>query len=389
MIAGIGRAWGLCDTGRMLRAEASVDLDAIRANVRRLRSSAPSAELMAVVKADGYGHGLLPSARAALDGGATWLGVSALEEALALRAGGVTARVLSWLNAPGEPLHDGVAADIDLSVSSLWALEETVAAARRVGQVARIHLKVDTGLGRSGATAAQWPDLVAAAAKAEASGEVSAVGVWSHFAYADDPGHPTIAAQVAVFGEALEVAERVGLCPRVRHLANSAATLTLPTAHFDLVRPGIAVYGLSPVPQVSTYGLRPAMTLRGRVALVKDVPAGTGVSYGHRYTTTRPTRLALIPLGYADGVPRAASNTAEIWLAGLRRRISGTVCMDQFAVDVGDDRVDAGERFVLFGPGDHGEPTAYDWADALHTISYEIVSRVGVRVPRTYAGVGG
>lgn len=344
---------------------------------------------MAVVKADGYGHGLLPSARAALAGGATWLGVSALEEGLALRAAGLTAPVLSWLNAPGEPLHDGVAADIDLSVSALWALEETLAAARQAGRVARVHLKVDTGLSRNGASAAQWPDLVAAAAKAEVSGEVSVVGVWSHFAHADDPGHPTIAAQVARFGEAVEVAGRAGLRPQVRHLANSAATLTLPAARFDLVRPGIAVYGLSPVPQVSTYDLRPAMTVRGRVALAKDVPAGSGVSYGHRYTTGRPARLALIPLGYADGVPRAASNTAEIWLAGCRRRISGTVCMDQFVVDVGDDPVDAGAEFVLFGPGDRGEPTAYDWADALDTISYEIVTRIGVRVPRTYVGAGG
>lgn len=370
----------------MLRAEASVDLDAIRANVSQLCAAAPSAQLMAVVKADGYGHGLLPSARAALDGGATWLGVSALEEALVLRAGGITVPVLSWLNSPGEPLHDGVAAGVDLSVSSLWALEETVVAADRAGHTARVHLKVDTGLSRNGATPAQWPDLVSAAAKAEASGEVSVVGVWSHFAYADDPGHPTIATQVATFGAALDVATGAGLRPQVRHLANSAATLTLPSAHFDLVRPGIAVYGLSPVPQVSTYGLRPAMTLRGRVALAKEVPTGTGVSYGHRYTTSQPSRLALIPLGYADGVPRAATNIAEIWLAGRRRRISGTVCMDQFVVDVGADPVEAGEQFVLFGPGDGGEPTAYDWADALDTISYEIITRVGARVPRTYVG---
>ncbi len=373
----------------MLRAEASIDLDAIRANVARLCSSAPSAQVMAVVKADGYGHGMLPCARAALDGGAAWLGVSALEEALALRAGGITVPVLSWLNAPGEPLSDGVAAGIDLSVSSLWALEETVAAARSAGQAARIHLKVDTGLSRNGAAAAQWPDLVAAAAKTEVAGEVSVVGVWSHFAYADDPGHPTIAAQIRQFDEAIEVAGSAGLRPQVRHLANSAATLTLPAAHYDLVRPGIAVYGLSPVPQVATYGLRPAMTVRGCVALVKDVPAGTGVSYGHRYRTQQASRLALIPIGYADGVPRAATNTGEVWLAGRRRRISGTVCMDQFVVDVGDDQVAAGDPFVLFGPGDDGEPTAYDWADALGTISYEIVTRIGVRIPRTYSGGAG
>ncbi|MEP6695311.1 MAG: alanine racemase [Pseudonocardiales bacterium] len=373
----------------MLRAEAAIDLAAISDNVARLHEGAPTAELMAVVKADGYGHGLLPSARAALAGGATWLGVCMLEEALALRAAGITAPVLSWLNVPGEPLHRAVAAGVDLSVSALWSVEETVAAARAAGRPARVHLKVDTGLSRNGATTADWPDLVTAAAKAEASGEVTVVGVWSHFAYADNPGHPTIAAQVEVFRAAASLAERHGLAPQVRHLANSAATLTLPAAHFDLVRPGIAVYGLSPVPQVSTYGLRPAMTLRARVALAKEVAAGSGVSYSHRYTTAGSSRLALVPLGYADGVPRAATNVAEVWLAGRRRRISGTVCMDQFVVDVGADPVAAGDEVVLFGPGDQGEPTAYDWADVLSTISYEIVTRIGPRVPRTYSGAGG
>lgn len=372
----------------MLRAEAAVDLDAIRSNVALLRAAAPTAELMAVVKADGYGHGLLPSARAALEGGAGWLGVCTLEEASALRTAGITAPVLAWLTAPGEQLHEAVAADVDLSVGAGWSLEETIGAARRAGRTARIHLKVDTGLSRGGATAADWPDLVTAATKAEVSGEISVVGVWSHFAYADDPGHPTIGRQRAVFGEAVALAERAGLRPQWRHLANSAATLTLPAAHLDLVRPGIAVYGLSPVPRVSTYGLRPAMTLRARVVLAKDVPAGSGVSYGHRYTTAGPARLALVPVGYADGVPRSASNTAEVWLAGRRRTISGTVCMDQFVVDVGADPVNAGDEVVLFGPGDHGEPTAYDWADALGTICYEIVTRIGARVPRTYAGAG-
>ncbi|PZS31937.1 MAG: alanine racemase [Pseudonocardiales bacterium] len=370
----------------MLRAEAAIDLDAIRDNVARLRESAPSAALMAVVKADGYGHGLLPSARAALAGGATWLGVCVLEEALALRAAGLRVPLLCWIAVPGEPLHDAVAADVDLSVSSGWGLEETVAAAQSAGRPARIHLKVDTGLSRGGATPEDWPDLVAAAAKAEASGEVSVVGVWSHFAYADDPGHPAIAAQVATFRAAMALAEHEGLHPQVRHLANSAATLTLPEAHFDLVRPGIAIYGLSPVPRVSTYGLRPAMTLRARVALTKEVPAGSGVSYGHRYVTSERSRLALVPLGYADGVPRSATNVAEVWLAGRRRTISGSVCMDQFVVDVGADPVSAGDEVVLFGPGDRGEPTAYDWANALDTISYEIVARVGGRVPRTYTG---
>jgi alanine racemase len=372
----------------LLRAEASVDLDAIAANVAALDAAAGSAAVMAVVKAEGYGHGLLAAARAALAGGATWLGVAVIEEALELRAAGIDVPVLSWLAVPGEPLEAAVAADVDLSASETWAVEEIRRAAIASGSPARVHLKADTGLSRGGATLGRWPDLVEAAAKAEAAGEIRVVGVWSHLAYADAPGHPTVVAQEDAFAEAIDVAARAGLTPDVRHLANSAATLTRPTAHYDLVRPGIAVYGLSPLPdrEPASYGLRPAMTVRGRVALVKTVPGGSGVSYGHRYTTARETRLALVPLGYADGIPRNATNTGEVFLAGRRRRISGTVCMDQFVVDCGDDAVAEGDPVVLFGPGDDGEPTAQDWADALDTISYEIVTRIGPRLPRTYVG---
>jgi len=371
----------------MLRTEAVVDLDAMRRNVELLRA-ATAAELLAVVKADGYGHGLLPSARAALAGGASWLGTAFVEEALALRAAGITARIVSWLAVPGEDLVPAVAADIDLSANAPWAVTELAAAARAAGKPVRLHLKVDTGLSRAGATAADWPELLTAAAKAAAAGEVEIVGIWSHFAYADAPGHPTIGRQVTAYREALEMAAGLGVVPQVRHLANSAATLTLPDAHFDLVRPGIAVYGLTPVPP-EPYGLTPAMTLRSHVALTKRVPAGSGVSYGHEYVTRIATGLALVPLGYADGVPRNGTNTAEVWLAGARRRISGRVCMDQFVVDTGDDPVAAGDEVLLFGPGSRGEPTAQDWADALGTISYEIVTRVGARVPRTYTGGSG
>jgi alanine racemase len=377
----------ICDNERMRRTEAVIDLDAIRANTELMRAGT-AAELMAVVKADGYGHGLVPAARAALAGGATWLGTAFVEEALALRAAGIIEPILSWLAVPGEDLAPAVAAGIDLSASAPWAVAEIVAAARTVGVAARLHLKVDTGLSRGGAAMAGWPELVTAAAKAAAAGEAEVVGIWSHFAYADEPGHPTITGQVATYRSALEVAAGAGVVPQVRHLANSAATLTLPEAHFDLVRPGIAVYGLTPVPP-RPFGLVPAMTLLSRVALTKRVPAGSGVSYGHDYVTRSETGLALVPLGYADGVPRNASNTAEVWLAGARRRIAGRVCMDQFVLDTGDDPVAAGDEVVLFGPGRRGEPTAQDWADALGTISYEIVSRVGARVPRTYTGGAG
>lgn len=372
----------------MSTSEAVIDLAAIRANVTHLCARTDAA-VMAVVKADGYGHGLLPSARAALDGGATWLGVAQLDEALALRAAGIDAPTLAWLWAPYETaaLHRALAANVDVSVSALWALDLVQAWARDCGRTARIHLKIDTGLSRNGAYVEDWPALIEATAKAEAAGHVDADGVWSHFAYADAPGHPTITAQIEHFETAVATARAGGLTPSLRHLANSAATLTRPEAHFDLVRPGVAVYGLNPVPEVPAPGLVPAMTLRSHVALSKRVHAGEGVSYGHQHTTATDTWLALIPLGYADGIPRAATNVGPVQIGGQRATISGRVCMDQFVVDLGQDAVVAGRDVVLFGPGRDGEPTAQDWADAVDTIHYEIVTRIGARVPRRYVGV--
>jgi alanine racemase len=373
----------------VLRAEARIDLDAIRANVQRLRAAAPTAGLMAVVKADGYGHGLVPSALAAKAAGASWLGVAVLDEALELRDAGIEGRILCWLAAPGERWVDAIQADIDVSISATWALDEVVASAQATGRPARVHLKVDTGLGRNGALPSEWPALVQAAAKAQVDGTVDVAGVWSHFAYADEPRHPTIAAQLAVFRQALAVAEEAGLEPEVRHLANSAATLTLPAAHFDLVRPGIAVYGVSPGAAVGTpqeLGLRPAMTLAARFVTVKRAPAGHGVSYGHQYVTSAESTLGLVPLGYADGIPRNATNVGPVLAAGRRRTIAGRVCMDQFVLDLGDDDAAVGDEVLLFGPGTHGEPTAEDWAQATGTIGYEIVTRIGARVPRVYLG---
>ena len=374
------------------RAQARVDLGAVRANVASLRAHAPSAELMAVVKADGYGHGMVPCARAALAGGATWLGAAVIEEALGLRAAGIRvedARVLTWLCAPGEDFAAAIAADVDVSAGAVWTVREIAAGAAAAGRTARLHLKADTGLGRGGAATAEWADLVDAALKEEAAGRVRIVGLWSHLACADEPGHPSVAAQLAAFRAAVGHAERAGARPEVRHLANSAATVALPDTHFDLVRTGIANYGLSPIPAAggpAAYGLRPAMTLTARLALVKRVPAGHGVSYGHHYVTDRETTLGLVPVGYADGLPRAASSRGPILAAGKVRRIAGRVCMDQVVLDLGDDPAEAGDEVVLFGPGDGGEPTAQDWADLLGTITYEIVTRIGARIPRTYPG---
>ena len=373
-----------------MRSEARVDLAAITANARRLDEMAGSAGVMAVVKADGYGHGLLPSARAVLAGGAAWLGVAFLEEALALRAAGIDAPVLAWLTAPGEDLAPAVAGDVDLGVYDEAELAGVQAAAAATGRAARVHLKVDSGLSRGGTRPERWPDLCSAAARADG---VEVVGVWSHFAFADGgPDHPVNHEQARVFAEALEVAGRAGLRPQVRHLANSAATLTAPATHYDLVRPGVSLYGLSPVPQLGDpahFGLRPAMTLASTVALTKRVPAGQGVSYLHRHHTDRASTVALVPLGYADGVPRAGTGRLPVQLRGRRRTIAGTVCMDQFLLDLGDDEAAAGDEVLLFGPGDAGEPTAQEWAEVLGTIDYEVVTRIGARVPRTYGPQGG
>ncbi|WP_217188978.1 alanine racemase [Streptomyces buecherae] len=370
-----------------MRARATVDLAALRANVRALRARAPRAELMAVVKADAYGHGAVPCARAARQAGASWLGTATPQEAIALRAAGDTGRLMCWLWTPGGPWREAVEADIDVSVSGMWALREAVAGARAAGRAARVQLKADTGLGRNGCQPHDWADLVAAARRAEADGTIRVTGVWSHFACADEPGHPSIAAQLTAYRQMLAHAEAAGIAPEVRHIANSPALLTLPDAHFDLVRAGIATYGVSPSPEVGVsadLGLRPAMTLSASIALVKRVPGGHGVSYGHHYRTPGDTTLALVPVGYADGVPRAASDTGPVLVAGKWRTVAGRVAMDQFVVDLGGDRATVGEEAVLFGPGDRGEPTAEDWAQAAGTIAYEIVTRIGQRVPRVY-----
>jgi len=364
--------------------QALVDLDAVRGNVAALCELVRGSLVMAVVKADGYGHGMVPAARAALAGGAGWLGTADLTEALALRRAGITAPVLC-LMAVGEPA-DAIGAGIDVTAGSVAHVTRAAGAAARTGTVARLHLKADTGLSRGGATPADWPAVVEAALAAQDRGLLRVVGLWSHFACADIPGHSSVAAQLAAFADAVAAAEKAGVTPEVRHIANTAAALTVPESRLDLVRFGGALYGLSTLPGGAPGWLRPAMTLTARLALVKRVPAGTGVSYGHRYVTGRATTLGLVPLGYADGVPRAAAGRPLVWARGRRWPVAGTVCMDQFVVDFGDEPVAAGEEVVLFGPGDAGEPTAQEWGEALGTISYDIATGIGARVPRTHAG---
>jgi alanine racemase len=366
-------------------AQALVDLDAIAGNVAALREHVAPSAVMAVVKAGGYGHGSVPAARAAVDGGAQWLGVVHVAEALELRAAGIDSPVLCLMAIGSDAHRAAIEARVDLTAGSVDMIRRIAAAAAAAGQPARLHLKADTGLNRGGATAADWPSVLDEALAAQAAGRVSVVGLWSHFASADDPGNQSVAAQLAAFGEAVAVADKAGVTPEVRHIANTAGALLVPEARYDLVRIGGGSYGLSTLPGGAPPWLRPAMTLRARLAMVKRVPAGSGVSYNHRYVTARETTLGLLPLGYADGVPRSASGLPLLFARGRRWPIAGTVCMDQLVIDFGDEPVAVGDEVVLFGPGDSGEATAQEWGELLGTISYEIVTGIGGRVPRSYA----
>lgn len=367
-----------------VRAEAVIDLASLRSNIDYLTGPAcggPEVARMVVVKADAYGHGAAEVARVCRASGIPWLGVALPSEALALRAAGDTGRVLAWLYAPGDPdLAACVAADVDLGVGSMGMLRDVISAAAESGRVARVHLKVDTGLGRGGCAPAGWPDLLAAAA---ASPSIEVAGIWSHLASADVPDAPETAEQVAGFERALAEAERAGVRPEVRHLASSGAALSRPETRYDLVRLGIATYGVPPGPAIDVGPLRPVMTLRATVAATKRVPEGHGASYGLTWRAPKETTLALVPLGYGDGLPRTAKG-AHVLLGGEQRPIVGRLAMDQVVVDVGDAAVVAGDEVIVWGAGHTGEPTAWDWAAWDDTIAYEIVTRVGARVPRRY-----
>lgn len=365
-----------------MRAEAIVDLSAIKSNVELLKKTSGT-KLLAVVKADAYGHGIIPVAQAALSAGADYLGVALLEEAVTLREAGISAPILAWLVQPGSDFAQAIALDIDIAAASLKALSEISLASQQVQKKARVHLEVDTGMTRGGFLA-EWDQL-----DAEHVQDIEIVGVFSHFARADEPAEKQNQDQMARFAEMVAKLEALGFSHLIKHLSNSAATLKNHAAAFDMVRTGIAMYGLSP--DVTTLGnsnalsLRPAMQLRAALYLVKDVPAGTPVGYGASESTSRDTRLGVITMGYADGIPRIA-RSAGIWHNGKRAPIIGRVSMDQFVVDLGpDSKAQSGDWVTIFGNGSHGEYTADDWGAASQSINYEIVTRIGPRVPRIYS----
>jgi alanine racemase len=377
------------------RAEVLIDLGAIRENIKYLmgKSGKPA---LAVVKADGYGHGLLPVAKSALSAGASWLGVALLEEASALRQGGISAPIIAWLTPISDDFASAIREDIDIAIPSLAHLEAITSAARSLGKCARVHLEVDTGMSRGGALD-EWSELLGRAKNYQDSGLIKVIGIWSHFARADEAGHEFNKTQLENFKSAVAEAESAGITPKVIHLSNSAAAINDADSHFDLLRLGIAIYGLSPdfshMGSSEKLNLKPAMSIRARIHLVKDIPAGSQVGYGGSAITKVDTQLGVIAMGYSDGIPRNANSDAGVLVGNKRAPIIGRVSMDQFVVDLGSDSsAKAGDWAYIIGsnPSDSytsaSSYTADSWASASATINYEIVTRIAARVKRIYQG---
>lgn len=380
-----GEVVPLAPSSRLRPTWVEIDLDAVTHNAAAITRLVGDGRLMAVVKADGYGHGMVPVARAALRGGASWLAVALVEEGRELRAAGIDVPTLLLTEPPASAI--GALLDARLTPTvytpAFVAALDAAVAARGVGPVA-VHCKLDTGMRRVGAPEADWDTVLGLLAR---SPNLHVEALWSHLACADHPGHASIASQATAFRRGLDAAARHGLSPTLRHLCNSAGALTLPDEHFELVRCGIVVYGLDPGGGLlARIDARPALRWVSRVSLVKRVAAGEAVSYGHHWTAPRDTTIGTVPAGYADGVTRALGGRGSVLVGGRRRPIVGRVCMDQFMFDAGDDPVAVGDEVVLIGRQGDGQVTAEDWAAWLDTITYEIATTVGARVPRTYHG---
>ena len=367
----------------MRAARAAVDLDAVAHNVAVLRAEVAPSLLCAVVKADGYGHGAIAVSEAAIAAGADWLGVALVEEGAVLRKAGIQAPILLLSQPRSKDLAAVVRYDLRVCVHSTASAELLARAAAEQGRVARVHLKVDTGMNRVGVSPA---DAMAVACEIERRPELELEGVFTHCAVADEPDNPFTDVQLDRFEAVLDELAAAGISPPLRHAANSATAIVHPRGRYDLVRAGISVYGIAPAPGLADgLGLRPALTLRAEVSMVKRVPAGEGISYGLRHVTERETTVATVPIGYADGVPRRLGLAGgEVLVGGRRRPILGVVTMDQLMVDCGDDPVEIGDEVVLIGRQGDEEITAEEWAERLDTIAYEVVCGIGPRVPRIY-----
>ena len=371
----------------MSRASAEINLSAIADNLKLIKGKT-NAQVLAVVKADAYGHGLIQVGKAAEAAGANWLGTALLEEGIALRNNGIKVPIISWLTPLGENFKTAINLDIDLSISSIELLTEVISAGKVVKKIPRVHIEVDTGMSRGG-VGDDWQLFLTELSKTVKANEINIIGIWSHFARADEPGQAMNQEQLNTFEDRIKCASDVGIKPEFIHIANSAAALTNNGAHKNIIRWGIGLYGLSP--DINNLGdskslkLKPAMRLKAKLHLVKAVKAGVSVGYGGTAITKSDTKLGVVTLGYADGVPRNANNLAGVFVDGKRAPLIGRVSMDQFVVDLGiNSSAKTGDEVIVFGDGSSGEYTADEWAKASGTINYEIVTRIGSRVPRIY-----
>ena len=363
-----------------MRAFAEINLGAIASNIKKIRANTKS-EILAVVKADAYGHGLWPVANTALDAGATWLGVALLEEAIKLRTHGIKAPIIAWLTPIHENFEEALELNIDLSVPSIAHLRAINQAGVKKNIRPRVHVEIDSGMTRGGILL-EWSDFLTELKKSN----VEVVGAWTHFARADEPESDYTEKQVFEFEKRIKDLEEIGIKPNYIHMANSAAIQTRTNTHKNIIRLGISMYGLSPdikfMGSGEKLGLKPAMTLKSEIHLVKEVPANSPVGYGGTAITKSATKLAIITLGYSDGIPRNTSNAAGVFVAGKKAPIIGRVSMDQFVVELGaDSTAQTGDIAEVFGENGY---SIDDWAKAANTINYEIVTRISPRVPRIY-----
>ena len=371
----------------MSRAVAEINLNAIESNLKFIKGKT-NAQLLAVVKADAYGHGLIPISKSAIEAGANWLGTALLEEAVTLRENGIKVPIIAWLTPCGEDFKSAINLNIDLSISSLEVLNEIIDSSAQLGKKPRLHIEIDTGMSRGG-VGDDWDSFVGEVSKLVKDDKISLVGVWSHFARADEPLEKMNSQQLSIFTDRVTKLINSGIKPEFLHIANSAAALTFKDAHKNIIRWGIGLYGLSPdvnnIGDSISIGLKPAMKLKAKLNLVKKVKAGSTVGYGATAVVKQDTKLGVVTLGYADGIPRNANNLAGVFVCGKRAPLIGRVSMDQFVVDLGiESLAKTGDEVIVFGAGNDGEYTIDEWAKACGTINYEIVTRIGPRVPRIY-----
>jgi len=372
----------------MSRASAEINLSAITQNFKSIKSRT-TADVLAVVKADAYGHGLIPVSKALEEAGADWFGTALLEEAINLRKSGILKPIISWLTPLGEDFKSAIDLDIDLGIPSIDLLDEVIKAASLTGKTARIHLEIDTGMSRGGVLS-EWDQLIKSVLVGVNLKQLKVIGIWSHFARADEPDELMNQEQLSLFEEKVNQAKAAGIDAQFIHIANSAALFTNKSTHKNIIRSGIALFGLSPdiktIGDSSSLGLKPAMKLKAKLNLVKEVKAGSSVGYGGTAVLKSDTKLGVVALGYADGIPRSTNNLAGVFVDKKRAPIIGRVSMDQFVVDLGiTSTAKTGDEVIVFGDGSNGEYTVDEWAKAANTINYEIITRIGPRVPRIYS----